>query len=158
MVPGGRLWTYAEKEAREKNYFKAAVYGIGSLLEAGLFIASIVPAATVEGVNLALKEAPPASAPIAEALWGQKDAARYTLSAMDLDPAQLAAANRAISRATTSSTIGIEKEGSDVIVSVSRAGQYGYQVIESTIGPDGTKTVVQKAYDAAGNLVHFHTK
>ena len=39
-----------------------------------------------------------------------------------------------------------------------RRGRVGYQVFEDTIRADGSKEVVQKAYDDAGNLVHLDPK
>ncbi|HLA82761.1 MAG TPA: RHS repeat-associated core domain-containing protein, partial [Thermoleophilia bacterium] len=88
-----------------------------------------------------------------------KAEARAIAEKMGLSEAQAAAVNAAIRRATTSSTIDVVPgQAGSVIVRVYRAGVDGYQVIESTMRSDGTKFVVQKAYDSAGNLVHYDVK
>ena len=50
------------------------------------------------------------------------------------------------------------KKASTVYVRIKRAGFDGYQVVETVIKSDGTKEVVQKAYDASGRLVHYDPK
>ncbi len=87
-----------------------------------------------------------------------KAAAREAIARMAVSESAKAAARSAISRATTKSTIDVVKEGGNLIVRVARPGRDGHQVIESVIKSDGTKTVVQKAFDAAGRLVHYHPK
>ena len=87
-----------------------------------------------------------------------KAAARSAIERMAASQAAKAAAKRAVSRATTGSKIDIVNEGGSLVVRITRAGRNGYQVIESVIKSDGTKTVVQKAFDAAGKLVHYHPK
>ncbi len=87
-----------------------------------------------------------------------KLAARKTLSGLDITSEQLVAANRAIGRATASTDIGVRTEGANVVVRLSRPGAIGSQVIESVITPTGEKSVVQLAYDQAGNLVHYDPK
>ncbi len=88
-----------------------------------------------------------------------KAAARTALGEMGLSDVQSTAVNRAIGRATANTTIGLARdEAGNVTVSLTRAGRNGVQVIESMVSPDGSKTVVQKAYDAAGNLVHLDPK
>jgi RHS repeat-associated protein len=88
-----------------------------------------------------------------------KSDARQILKGLDLPEAQAAAANRAIGRATTSSTIEIGRgEGESIVIRISRSGADGRQVIESTIRPDGTKTVVQRAFNEKGQLVHIDPK
>lgn len=88
-----------------------------------------------------------------------KAAAREALARMALPEAQAQAARSAISRATTSSSVDIvQQEGGNLLVRVVRPGANGYQAIESTITRDGIKTVVQKAWDAAGRLVHVDPK
>jgi hypothetical protein len=73
--------------------------------------------------------------------------------------ASKAAAKRAVSRATASSTIDVVKgPGESIIVRILRPGRNGHQVIESVIDSTGKKTVVQKAYDASGKLVHYDPK
>ncbi len=63
-----------------------------------------------------------------------------------------------LARATSTSTINIVTLRGSVIVRISRPGANGFQVMESRIGPSGVKSVVQKAYDAAGNLAHYDPK
>jgi hypothetical protein len=78
---------------------------------------------------------------------------------MGLPEAQAKAARRTIARATASEDIGVTPEASGVIIITrTRPGRSGKQVFEDTIHPDGNKQVVQKAYDAAGNLVHHDPK
>jgi hypothetical protein len=78
---------------------------------------------------------------------------------MGLPAAQVAAARRTIVRATASDDLGVSKDPSGaILVTRTRLGRTGLQVFEDTIQPDGSKQVVQKAYDAAGNLVHFDPK
>jgi hypothetical protein len=91
--------------------------------------------------------------------FSTKSAARSALAKLAGSEAQAAAANRAVGRATATSTIQIARgEGSSIIVRVTRRGADDIQVIESQVAKDGSKTVVQKAYDAAGNLVHYDVK
>ena len=73
-------------------------------------------------------------------------------------PEQIAAANRAIGRGTSTSTYNVGTFGERVVVQVQRPGANGYQVVETVVSPDGSKFVVQKAYDAAGQLVHYDPK
>ena len=87
-----------------------------------------------------------------------KTAAREIIGNLNLSESQLASALRTISRATTNSTISISQKSGDLIIQITRAGQNGYQVMESIITQGGSKTVVQVAYDAAGNMVHYHPK
>ena len=87
-----------------------------------------------------------------------KEAARQLLKELNVSEEQFASANRAISRATASSKIAIKRELENIIVSVSRNGRNGYQITQHTIDQYGNKQVLQQAYDALGNLVHFHPK
>jgi hypothetical protein len=77
---------------------------------------------------------------------------------MGLPGAQQDAVKRAIQRATATSSIKITQYGSDVIVQIIRKGREGFQIVESVVNISGSKTVIQKAYDAAGNLIHYHPK
>lgn len=78
---------------------------------------------------------------------------------MPLAAGQAAAARSAISRATTNTSIDLVPGSSgSLTVRLTRPGHDGFQVIESTIGVNGNKHVVQKAYNKAGELVHYHTK
>lgn len=88
-----------------------------------------------------------------------KAEARQIIDSMGLPEAQARRARRTIGRATAAESIAIMKTDSgDLMVSRSRPGRDGYQVFEDTIRQDGSKQVVQKAYDAAGNLVHYDPK
>jgi hypothetical protein len=52
-------------------------------------------------------------------------------------------------------TITAGEDGS-VVAAFQRAGRNGYQVIERTLNAAGKETsVIQRAYDAAGKLVHY---
>ena len=88
-----------------------------------------------------------------------KAEARQIIDSMGLTEPQIKAARRAIVRATTSEDIAITRgRGAEIVIARSRAGHDGRQVFEDTVYSDGSKKVVQKAYDAAGNLVHFDPK
>ena len=87
-----------------------------------------------------------------------KAEARVAAQGMGLPAAQAAAVNSSIGRATATSVTKVTQNGPDVIVEIFRSGENGYQVVESTVRLDGSKAVVQKAYDAAGRLVHFDPK
>ncbi|HYV35684.1 MAG TPA: hypothetical protein VE988_08265 [Gemmataceae bacterium] len=88
-----------------------------------------------------------------------KAAARAIIDGMAIPPAQSQAARRTIVRATASEEIDIVAvKNGDILITRQRAGNVGKQVFEDTISPDGTKIVVQKAYDDAGNLVHYDPK
>jgi len=74
--------------------------------------------------------------------------------------AQKAAVKRALQKGANTAEYALEKlaDGS-VRITTKRLGANGYQTIEKVIEASGaTKTVVQKAYDAAGNLVHVDPK
>jgi RHS repeat-associated protein len=87
-----------------------------------------------------------------------KATARQALSGLDVTPEQLAAANRAIGRATSSSTISLVARGSDLIVGVARPGLDGYQLFVTVVDQGGTTTVTQLAFDSAGRLAHYDPK
>jgi hypothetical protein len=84
--------------------------------------------------------------------------ARKALSSLDATSEQLALANRAIRRATTSSTIDVGKYGPNVVVRVRRPGRDGYQLIETVIKPNGSMSVVQMGYNSKGKLTHYDVK
>jgi RHS repeat-associated protein len=90
--------------------------------------------------------------------FATKQAARDAVAKMGLTAAQATAALSAIARATSTSTINIIRAGQQVIVSIVRAGQNGYQAIDTFIDQSGGKQVIQKAYDAAGDLSHYDPK
>jgi RHS repeat-associated protein len=87
-----------------------------------------------------------------------KASARALASSLAASAAQAAAAASAIARATSSSSVQVFRQGSDLVIKIVRAGANGYQEIESVIDRAGNKEVVQKAYDAAGSLVHYDPK
>jgi RHS repeat-associated protein len=88
-----------------------------------------------------------------------KTEAKTAIQAMGLPNAQAAAVKSAISRATTTSTIKVTQYGSQVTVQVMRTGgESGFQTIETVVNPSGTKTVVQRAYNAAGQQYHYDPK
>lgn len=87
-----------------------------------------------------------------------KDGARALLQKMNLAPNQLQSALRAIQRATRSESIRIARDGESLVLKVSRPGRDGFQEFEHVISPDGSKQVIQRAYNAAGQLVHFDPK
>jgi hypothetical protein len=78
---------------------------------------------------------------------------------MGLPEAQVKAARRTIVRATTSDDIAVTPQaGGAILITRTRPGRVGRQVFEDVIQPDGSKQVVQKAYDPAGNLIHEDPK
>lgn len=87
-----------------------------------------------------------------------KAAAREALGALDGTPGQLSAANRAIGRATSTSSLDVGTYGRNVVIRIQRPGRDGFQIIETVVRPDGSKSDVQMAYDAAGSLVHYDPK
>jgi hypothetical protein len=88
-----------------------------------------------------------------------KAEARQIIDGMGLPVPQANAAHRTIRRATTSEDRGVTQTSTgDLVIRRSRPGRLGHQVFEDTIRPDGSKEVVQKAYDDAGNLIHFDPK
>lgn len=88
-----------------------------------------------------------------------KPEARRLIDSLNLPAIQAEAAQRTIGRATRSEAIVIIKlDSGELLVRRSRPGRNGRQVFEDTIRPDGSKQVVQKAYDADGNLVHDDPK
>jgi len=88
-----------------------------------------------------------------------KATARKQLKTLGLPAVQVKAGRRAIVRATASESLDLELlPTNDLVIRRSRPGRNGFQVFEDTIGPDGSKKVVQKAYDAKGNLVHTDPK
>jgi hypothetical protein len=88
-----------------------------------------------------------------------KGQARQIIDAMGLPDAQLEAARRTLRRATNSEDIQVTRSDTgELLVTRKRPGRVGYQVLEDTIKPDGSKEVVQKAFDDAGNLVHHDPK
>jgi hypothetical protein len=88
-----------------------------------------------------------------------KPEARRLIDSLNLPAAQAEAAQRTISRATRSEAIDIiELDSGELLLRRTRSGRSGWQVFEDAIRPDGGKQVVQKAYDADGNLVHDDPK
>lgn len=88
-----------------------------------------------------------------------KAEARQTIDSLGLPEAQVKAARRTIVRATASEELEVVALPSGtVLITRTRPGRDGKQVFEDRIQSDGTKQVVQKAYDGAGNLVHDDPK
>lgn len=87
-----------------------------------------------------------------------KSVAREAVARLGLPGAQGAAINKSISRATSSSTLDILRSGDDVVVNLSRPGRDGHQVIQTVVKPDGSKEVVQLAFNGKGELVHVDPK
>jgi hypothetical protein len=88
-----------------------------------------------------------------------KSEARQFIDASALPQSQAAAARRTINQATNAEPIEIIAQSSgDLLIKRSRPGRIGYQVLEDTISMDGSKRVVQKADDNAGNLTHDDPK
>ena len=91
--------------------------------------------------------------------YGTKHAARAALRLVELPSQQMTAVSSAIGRATRASTIFLVRDlNGDATVRIVRRGRNGYQVMESRVSADGTKIVVQMAYDSSGTLVHYDPK
>jgi RHS repeat-associated protein len=135
-----------------------AVNAPALFVEAQLCMASAGCQNAVRGMAEGVSGAAPGSMGTVTA-FESKAAARGAIAAMGLPEAQAGAAMRAIQRAMTTSTIEIgTQESGSLVVSVSRAGRNGRQVMENVISPQGAKTVVQRAFDASGKLVHNDPK
>ncbi len=152
----------AEINAYENGcgYLDSVAYGLqGALVAAsdasavGGAVRGLAGAAVDEGAGLASRLADETGS-----INFGKLAARRTLAGLDVTPEQLAAANRAIGRATASTDISVVTQGQNVVVRLTRPGAFGRQVIESVITPSGEKSVVQLGYDAQGNLEHYDPK
>ena len=87
-----------------------------------------------------------------------KRTARAFTSSMGLSPAQLASVKRAIRRATATEVITITQYGDSVVFQSFRHGRDGYQVIEKIVDIHGKGDPIQRAYNAAGKLVHYDPK
>lgn len=87
-----------------------------------------------------------------------KEQARTIVSRLNLSIDQSKSALSAVRRATASSNFRISMDADNVVIRTVRAGRDGYQLMEYKIAPDGTKRVVQTAYDAADKLVHYDPK
>jgi len=82
-----------------------------------------------------------------------KSAARTAVTDLGLTEAQASAANSAIARATTKSTIDLIRQSTgELIVNITRAGRNGFQVMQSVISPNGAKKVTQYFADQAGKV------
>jgi RHS repeat-associated protein len=88
-----------------------------------------------------------------------KSAARAVVSRLATSGAQAAAAAKAVQKATSSSSVEVLKQGTDLVVRIFRAGaDNGHQEIEYIIDQVGNKQVVQKAFSNAGSLIHYDPK
>jgi len=87
-----------------------------------------------------------------------KSEARSFVYGMGLNQIQLTAVNSSIKRITSASVSKITQNGSDVVIQIFRQGHDGYQVVETTVRINGSKTIIQKAYNSSGKLVHHHPK
>lgn len=88
-----------------------------------------------------------------------KAGAKAFIARLGLSDAARLAANKAIRRATSASVVRIShgKDGK-LYISIYREGRNGFQVMQSQVDANGLKSVVQKAYDDIGNLVHDDPK
>jgi RHS repeat-associated protein len=133
--------------------FKAAIEGGAALLE-GLFGSG---ARTAAGEAAAGATANAGNAAAQQVIAkGTKATVRQLVEDSTLSSAQKAAVKSALNRAGSTANITVEKlaDGS-VKVLTERAGRVGSQTIDAA---GNTTSVVQKAYDAAGSLVHVDPK
>jgi RHS repeat-associated protein len=118
------------------------------------------------GVGGAIAEsfagAPPgAISPMAMQMAGvaaTKAEARLMLDSLGPLAVQSASARRTISAATATSTIVVGRTGDSIVVQIYRPGHDGYQIIQQVVATDGSRSVVQFAYDAQGALTHYDPK
>jgi hypothetical protein len=160
LVGGGSITIGGATTAAVAAYSAAAAIGatmavapIVSSIDEPLFQSN--DSAASSGLNAAggyVASTPP------EGPWMNRSEARNAASQMGLNKAQEGTVKRAIKEATSKNTINISRSGENVIVKVYRPGRNGYQIIEHNVQPSGIRDVVQKAYDEAGNLVHYHPK
>ncbi len=91
---------------------------------------------------------------------GTKAAVKQAIEDAAISDGQKAAVKSALDRAASTAKVQLEKlaDGS-IRITTERAGRNGFQAIEKVVDASGaTKSVVQKAFDAAGNLVHVDPK
>ena len=134
----------SESNAFGQGLFLGAGFAIPGLGEENL--------ATLEGLSRASSLEP--------TLLGatSKGAAREALAGASVTPEQLATASRAIARATSNDTLSLVMDGSNLVVTRTRPGFDGVQVIVSVIDEGGTSRVTQLAFDSTGRLVHYDPK
>ena len=89
---------------------------------------------------------------------GAKAGALQAIKKMGLEGEQNRSVEEGVKKATSKEAIKVIKDGNDVVIERTRPGDNGYQKIEKRVGPEGTKSVVQKAYDKSNNLVHEDPK
>lgn len=89
---------------------------------------------------------------------GSKAQARETVWQLGLPGEQERAVLGAVKRLTGSYSTTVKMSGPNVVLEAFRHGADGYQVIETVVPVSGQKQVVQKAYNAAGELVHYDPK
>lgn len=150
-------------EQVRRNYLNSAVLigtpivALGLVYGGPMVLRAAAPVVTNLARRLQSSPLPAGAAGTGEALT--KGSARAALQGMALPPNQFQAASRAIQRATLSDTIKMSvQKGGDLILKVSRPGRDGFQEFEHRISPNGTKQVIQRAYNSAGQLVHFDPK
>ncbi|HZQ21448.1 MAG TPA: RHS repeat-associated core domain-containing protein [Terriglobales bacterium] len=91
---------------------------------------------------------------------GTKSAVKQALEDAAISDGQKAAVKSALDRAASTAKVKLEQlaDGS-LRITTERAGRNGFQAIEKVVDASGTtKSVVQKAFDSAGNLVHVDPK
>ena len=157
IVPGQILFDHGMTALENGNYGRAAAYFAGMLGEQVLFALSFGQSFAASGTAVCNVGSATSGAEFVFSGMTKAEA-RLASQLMGLPNKQAAAVSSAISRATSTSTVQVTQYGPDVIVQIYRPGANGYQVIESIVTPSGTKSVLQKAYDALGNLVHIHRK
>jgi len=91
---------------------------------------------------------------------GTKNAVKQAIEDAAISDGQKAAVKSALDRAASTAAVKVEKlaDGS-LRIATQRAGRNGFQVIEKVVDAGGkTTSVVQKGFDAPGNLVHVDQK
>jgi hypothetical protein len=158
-VPGQVLYDAGMTALENGSYGWAAADFVGMAAEQVLFVLTLGQSMTARGAATACEVGVSSTAAKGSqfVISGlTKAEARAAVQAMGLPNAQAMAVNSAISRATSTNVVTVTQYGPDVVVQIFRPGSTGYQVFESVVTPSGAKMVIQRAYDALGNLVHFH--
>jgi hypothetical protein len=140
-------------------------FGAQQIVKGAGPVVNTLAAATVGFVGGAMAAGTLSGTAAAEGIVSQtaqyvsKSAARALASRLATSAAQAAAAASAVSKATTSSSVQVFKQGTNLVVSIIRAGAVdGYQEIEYVIDQAGNKQVVQKAFNNVGSLIHYDPK
>ncbi len=161
---GGGAINFVSPAASNEDFGKGVVRSVGARTDASCKLMGAFAGASVLGGVSVANGLAVAGSGIAEGIVSQtaqylsKAAARALASRLAVNAAQAAAAAKAIARATSSSSVQVLRQGTDLIIKTFRAGGDGYQEINTVIDSAGNKFVVQMGIDKYGSLVHYDPK